>query len=126
MSPFGREIKPGVWVDEGAQIHGRARIMAPAYLGCGSTIREDTLVTRSSNIESFSCIDYGTVIEDSSILTNTYVGIWLDVCQAVVRENQLFNLAHNVALEIADPSLIRTNVAVPKAPGGTFTRIGSA
>ncbi|HSZ64107.1 MAG TPA: hypothetical protein VK828_20080 [Terriglobales bacterium] len=124
--PVGREIRPGVWVDEGTQIDRRARIVAPAYLGCGSTVREDTLITRFSNIESFSFVDYGTVIEDSSILTNTYVGIWLDMCHAVVQGNQLLNLAHNVSLEIADPSLIRVNMAVRKEAKGNLAMIGCA
>lgn len=124
--PVGHEIRPGVWIDEGAQIDRRARIVAPAYLGCGSVIREDTLITRFSNIESFSFIDYGTVIEDSSILTNTYVGIWLDMCHAVVQGNQLLNLAHNVSLEIADPSLIRANMTVKKEAKGNLAMIGCA
>jgi len=126
LIPVGREMRPGVWVDEGAQIDRRARIVAPAYLGCRSTIREDTLITRFSNIESFSFVDYGTVIEDSSILTNTYVGIWLDMCHAVVQGNQLLNLAHNVSLEIADPSLIRVNKAVKKEAKGNLAMIGCA
>ncbi|MGA2353729.1 MAG: hypothetical protein ABSG02_04485 [Terriglobales bacterium] len=124
--PVGREIRPGVWVDDGVQIDKRARIVAPAYLGCKSIIREDTLITRFSNIESFSYVDYGTVIEDSSILTNTYVGIWLDMCHAVVQGNQLLNLAHNVSLEIADPSLIRANLAVKKEAKGSLAMIGCA
>jgi NDP-sugar pyrophosphorylase family protein len=124
--PVGHEIRPGVWVDEGAQIDRRARIVAPAYLGCGSVIREDTLITRFSNIESFSFVDYGTVIEDSSILTNTYVGIWLDMCHAVVQGNQLLNLAHNVSLEIADPSLIRANRALKKEAEGNLATVGCA
>jgi NDP-sugar pyrophosphorylase family protein len=124
--PVGQEIRPGVWVDEGAQIDRRARIVAPAYLGCGSAIKEDTLITRFSNIESFSFVDYGTVIEDSSILTNTYVGIWLDMCHAVVEGNQLLNLAHNVSLEIADPSLIRVNRAIKKEAKGNFAMTGCA
>lgn len=124
--PVGQEIRPGVWVDEGAQIDRRARIVAPAYLGCGSVIREDTLITRFSNIERFSFVDYGTVVEDSSILTNTYVGIWLDMCHAVVQGNQLLNLAHNVSLEIADPSLIRANMAVKKEAKGNLAMMGCA
>jgi hypothetical protein len=66
------------------------------------------------------------VIEDSSILTNTYVGIWLDMCHAVVQGNQLLNLAHNVSLEIADPSLIRANMAVKKEAKGNLAMMGCA
>lgn len=116
MRPSGKEIRPGVWVEAGAQIHRRARIVAPAYIGRGTRVREDTLITRCSNLESSCSIDYGTVIEDSSILTNSYVGIWLDVSHAVVKGNKLANVRRNVVLEIADPSVIREELAAAKKP----------
>jgi NDP-sugar pyrophosphorylase family protein len=110
IRPLGKEIRPGVWVDDGAQVHKRARIVAPAYIGRGSIVREDTVITRCSNIENLCYIDYGTVIEDSSVLTNSYVGIWLDVTHAMVQGNNLWNLPRNVGVEIADPSVVRQNV----------------
>jgi len=110
IRPWGKEIRPGVWVDDGAQLHKRARIVAPAYIGRGSIVREDTVITRCSNIENLCYIDYGTVIEDSSVLTNSYVGIWLDVTHAMVQGNHLWNLPRNVGVEIADPSVVRQNV----------------
>jgi NDP-sugar pyrophosphorylase family protein len=117
MRPLGKEIRPGVWVDDGAQIHGGTRIVAPAYIGSGSTIGEDSVVTRCSNIESNCYIDYGTVIEDSSILPNSYVGIWLDVAHTVVQGNKLWNLDRDVALEMHDPSVIRINTPISDAVG---------
>ncbi len=112
LRPSGKEIRPGVWVEACAQIHRRARIVAPAYIGRGVRVREDTLITRGSNLESSCCIDYGTVVEDSSILTNTYVGIWLDVSHAVVKGNKFANVRRNVVLEISDSMVIREKVAV--------------
>lgn len=109
LRPSGQEIRPGVWIDEGADIDKRARLVAPAYIGRGSKICEDTVITRCSSVESHCHIDYGTVIEDSSILTDSYVGIWLDVSHAVVRGNRLFNLGHDVTLNISDVSVLRQN-----------------
>jgi NDP-sugar pyrophosphorylase family protein len=108
LRPSGRETKPGVWLDEKAEIHRTARIVAPAYIGRGSKVQQDTLITRCSNIERDCCIDCGTVIEDSSILANTTVGIWLDVCHAVASGNKLLSLGHEVVVEISDPSVLRT------------------
>ncbi len=102
LSPKGREIKPRVWVDDGAQLHRRARVVAPAYIGRASSVREDTLITRFSNVESFCEVDYGTAIEDSSVLSNSYVGIWLDVSHAVVCGSKLLNLSRNATLNLAD------------------------
>jgi NDP-sugar pyrophosphorylase family protein len=117
LSPVGKEIKPRVWVDDGANLHRRARVVAPAYIGRASSVREDSLITRFSNIESFSEVDYGTVIEDTSVLSNSYVGIWLDVSHAIVCGNKLVNLSRNVTLNIADPSMLRKNIAVRKDMG---------
>jgi hypothetical protein len=114
MRPPGKEIRPGVWVEAGAQIHRRARIIAPAYIGRGAQVREDTLITRCSNLESSCYIDYGSVVEDSSILTNSYIGIWLDVSHAVVKGNKLANVGRNVVLNISDRNVIRENMAIAK------------
>lgn len=109
MRPPGVEVRPGIWIEEGAEIHRRARIVAPAYIGAGSKLREDTLVTRCSTIERDCYLDYGTVVEDSSVLANTHIGIWLDVCHSVASGNKLFNLERNVIIEISDPSVMRTD-----------------
>lgn len=114
VKPVGREVRPGVWVDEGVHIQKRTRIVAPAYIGRGSRVLEDTLITRYSNIESLCHIDYGTVIEDSSVLANSYVGIWLDVSHTIVRGNKLLNLSRDVVLEISDLSMLRELSAVSK------------
>jgi NDP-sugar pyrophosphorylase family protein len=112
LSPVGREIKPRVWVDDGVQLHRRARVVAPAYIGRASSVREDTLITRFSNLESFCQVDYGTVIDDSSVLSNSYVGIWLDVSHAVVCGSKLLNLSRNASLNVADASMLRRNIAL--------------
>jgi len=132
MCPSGREIRQGVWVEAGARIHRRARIVAPAYIGRGARVAEDTLITRCSNLESSCSIDYGTVIEDSSVLADSYVGIWLDVVHAVVKGNKLANVRRNVVLEISDPGVIREKLAVAKRatryslpPEGTHSRFAS-
>jgi len=109
VRPQGSEIRPGVWMDEGAQVHRRARIVAPAFIGRGSKIEQQCLITRGSNVESNCHIDYGTVVEDSSILSNTYVGIGLDITHSIVNRSQLLNLERDVLLEIGDPGLIRQN-----------------
>jgi NDP-sugar pyrophosphorylase family protein len=110
-SPYGHEIRPGIWLDAGAEVHRRARIVAPAYIGSGSKVLADTLITRLSSIERDCFIDCGTVIENSSILADTHIGIWLDVCHAVVRGNRMLSLGRDVMIEIPDPSLMRSTVS---------------
>jgi len=109
LRPSGREIKPGIWIDAGAEIDRGARIVAPAYVGRGSKVEEDALITRCSNIEKDCYVECGTVIEDSSILANTHVGIWLEVRHAVANGNRFLSLEHEVVLEISDSCVMRSN-----------------
>lgn len=114
--PSGRQMRPGVWLDEGAKIHRRARLVSPAYVGCNSEVQADVLITRLSCIERDCCIESGTVIEDSSILAGTNVGICLDVCHAVVHGSKLFNLERDVVVEISDERVMRS---APRSPFAT-------
>jgi hypothetical protein len=107
--PRGTETRPGVWVDDGAQIARGARIVAPAYIGREVRIADDCLITRCSHVESWSHVDFGTAVEDTSILTNTYVGIGLDLCHSIVDGDELLNLHHEVRLHISDPVVMRRN-----------------
>lgn len=109
LRPQATEIRPGVWIDESAQVNRDARIVAPAYIGRGSRVEAQCLITRCSNVESNCQVDYGTVVEDSSILANSYVGIGLDLSHSIVDGNNLLNLERSVTLEIADPCVIRPN-----------------
>lgn len=106
IQPPGQELKPGVWADEGARVHRRARIVAPAYIGKRARIEAGALITRCSSVERGSWVDYGTAVEDASILPNTYVGACLDVAHAVVCGNQLIALRREVAVEINDTALL--------------------
>lgn len=107
LRPRGTEVRAGVWIEPGAQIHKKARIVGPAFIGKGAKIGEQCLITRCSNVESNCEIDYGTIVEDSSILADTYVGIGLDVAHSIIRGETLLNLQRDVKLEIADPGMIR-------------------
>ncbi len=114
LHPDGYESRPGVWMSETAEVRRGARVVAPAYIGRGSKIEEQCLITRCSNIESNCRIDYGTVVEDSMILPNTYVGIGLDISHSVVSGSSLMNLERDVTLEIGDPGVVRHNRVLRK------------
>jgi hypothetical protein len=105
--PAGKQVRPGVWMDDGADVHRRARIVAPAYIGCQATVQADALITRLSHVERNCRVEYGTVVEDSSILENTTVGICLDVCHSVASGTRILSLERGVVVEITDPRVMR-------------------
>ncbi|MGA8540291.1 MAG: hypothetical protein WB566_12385 [Terriglobales bacterium] len=113
--PCGEKVRPGIWIADGAEVDRRARVVAPAYIGAGSKVLADTLITRFSVIERGCYIDCGSVIEDSSILPGTRVGIWLDVCHAIVEGSRILSLPRDVMIEISDPTIIRSLVPIRRA-----------
>jgi len=105
--PQAVEVKPGVWIAQGSEIERSARLVAPVYLGRHSKVADQCLITRGSNVESNSQVDYGTVIEDSTVLANTYVGIGLDLSHSIVQGDNLVHVQHGVRLKISDPVVLR-------------------
>jgi len=117
--PAGVEVRPSLWLADGAQVARSARLVAPAYIGRGVKITDDCLITRCSNVEANSYVDFGTAVEDSSILPETYVGIGLDLSHSLVYGSEIFNLHHDVRLRISDPVVLRKHTA--RAHGGRST-----
>lgn len=105
--PQGTEIRPGIWLGHGAEVERTARLVAPVYIGRASKIADQCLITRGSNVESNAKVDYGTVVEDSTVLSNTYVGIGLDLSHSIVDGDNLLHLQHGVSLKISDPVVLR-------------------
>jgi NDP-sugar pyrophosphorylase family protein len=104
--PAAAEIRPGVWIARGASVHPRARVLAPAFIGEGTRVRANAVVTRCSVIERRCDIGVGSVVEDASVLPYTSIGGGLDVMHAVAGSRRLASLEHDIAIEIADPRLM--------------------
>jgi len=107
IRPRGSEMKPGIWMDDGARVHRNARLVAPIYLGRYARVDSSAVVTRFSNVEREAYIGGGTVVDQASILPHTVLGRGLDVSRSVVHGNTLVNLDRNIVLKIDDPNLIR-------------------
>jgi hypothetical protein len=104
--PEGEQVKPGVWVGRGAQVHRRARVLSPAYIGAGARVRAAAVITRCTSLEHHSVVDCGTVVENVTTLPYTYLGAGLDVTHSVVGHSRLWNLKRNVEVEFVDARLI--------------------
>jgi hypothetical protein len=108
ITPAGRQVRPGLWVEKGARIQRGARIVAPAFIGRRTKVGAAAVVTRYSALEHHSKVDWGTVLEDTTLLPYTHVGPGLDVCHTVVGLNRLFHLVREVEVEIRDAHLVDT------------------
>ncbi len=106
IPPTGRQVKPGVWVGDGARIQRGARLLAPAFIGRRVKVRPAAVITRCSVIEHHSEIDCGTVVENSTVLPYTYLGAGLDANHSVLGLKRLSHLRRGVEVEITDPKLL--------------------
>ncbi len=106
IRPGGREIKPGVWIEQGANVHKTARLVAPVYVGFNTRINAGAVLTRFSNLEHDCNVGEGSLVAESSVLPHTNIGRGLDVSGAFVDGNDFFHLNRNVALRFEDPNLI--------------------
>lgn len=118
--PRGKEIRPGIWTDEGVRVDKQARLVAPAYLGRNTRVQPAAVVGRFSNLERDCLVGEGSVVANASILPRTTIGRGLDVSSALVEGGELVDLSRNVRLRIDDPHLI--SGAVPVAAYGSGMR----
>ena len=107
LKPRGREVRPGIWLDDGARVHKSSRLVAPVYLGRSTKIGPSAVITRFSNVERNCRVGWGTVVERASILPHSVIAGGLDVSHAVVDGNRWVDLERNLTVHIDDPNLIR-------------------
>jgi carbonic anhydrase/acetyltransferase-like protein (isoleucine patch superfamily) len=106
IEPVGEQVRPGIWLGARARVQHGARLLAPCYVGAYSRVRASAVITRCSAVEQHCEIDFGSVVENSSVLPFSYVGAGLDVCHSVVCNRRLLPLRRDVEIEITDSRLI--------------------
>jgi NDP-sugar pyrophosphorylase family protein len=109
LRPRGTEVREQVWLGKGTVIDPTATISAPAFIGDHSEVGASCAVVGGCSIERNCKIDYGTLIQESCILPDTYIGIALDVRRAIVAGPKMFPLNRNVEIKISDRRLVGNN-----------------
>jgi hypothetical protein len=107
LKPRGREVRPGIWLGDGARVHKSSRLVAPVYLGRSTKIGPLAVITRLSNVERNCQVGPGTVVECASILSHSVIAGGLNVSHALVDGNRWVDLERNITVHIDDPNLIR-------------------
>lgn len=106
IRPIGEEVRPGIWVSPTARVHRSVRLVAPCYVGPYARIRAGALITRATSLEHHAIIDCGTVVEASTVLPLSYVGVGLDLMHSVAGFNKIASAKHGAEVELEDRSLI--------------------
>jgi NDP-sugar pyrophosphorylase family protein len=125
IPPSGREIKPGVWVAEGARVHRTARLLAPCFVGARAKVRAASLLTRGSVAEHHAEIDCGTIVENSTVLPSAIVGAGLDAVQSVIGFRRIWNLHRSVEVEISDRQFVGALRSAPVRMVGSAAKMAA-
>jgi hypothetical protein len=128
--PVGKEVRPGIWLGDGARISSKARLLGPCYIGAHTKVRAGALVARQAAIEQNCEIDCGTVVENSSILPRTYLGPGLHVSQSVVSGSRLVHLGRNLDVELGETGLLgrtgpSSSLRILESLGSLFGNLGT-
>ena len=121
LRPIGTETREWVWQGADSEIDDSVTITGPAFIGERSSVGACCRVGAGSSIERDCEVDCGTVVEESWVRPNTYLGVALDVRRSIVGHSTLFHLDRNVEVEIGDHHLI--GPAAKPAP--RFAGLGS-
>jgi hypothetical protein len=113
LRPVGKEVRPGIWLDESSRVASDARLVAPVFIGRRTRIRAGAVITRGSAIEHHCSVDCGTVVENATLLPYSQVGPCLDLSHSVAGEQRIVHLKKNVTTEIHDGRMLNSLSASP-------------
>ncbi|HZQ68642.1 MAG TPA: hypothetical protein VFA68_09000 [Terriglobales bacterium] len=124
IRPVGCEVEPGFWLGEGARVDGSTCVVGPCYIGAGVRVRNACTISGNSAIEQQCEVDCGTSVDSCSIFPGTYVGMALNLRNAIVSGSHLFHLQRNVEVEIHDRRLIGARFATHRLMKSARTYLG--
>jgi NDP-sugar pyrophosphorylase family protein len=108
------ELEPGIWIAPNSIIHPSVRLTPPLFIGAGCRIGRDVELGPATIIGSNVVIDDGVTVQESTILSHTYVGQYLHLAQRVAHQSELIDGESGVNIEITDPWLLSgVKVALP-------------
>ena len=110
----GRQIAPGIWVGANHIIHRSARLSAPICIGDSCRIGRGVELGPEVVLESQVVIDDEATVQQSTILSRTYLGQFVHCDGRIVDKTRLTDIASATTVEVVDPFLL-TALQEPEA-----------
>jgi len=105
-----QEREAGGWVGPQAQIHPTARLMAPYWIGAGTTIGPGCQIGPHALIGADCVLEEDVRVDDSLILPRTFLGAHLDVSAKVIAGSTLLDRVTGTRVELRD-SFVASSLA---------------
>jgi hypothetical protein len=113
-----QEREAGGWVGPHAQIHPTARLLAPYWIGAGTTIGPGCQIGPHALIGADCVLEEDVRVDDSLILPRTFLGAHLDVSAKVIAGSTLLDRPTGTRVELRD-RFVASSLA-SDAPAGTW------
>lgn len=106
MTPeLEREIQPGVFIGHHCRISPKAELIAPCWVGSGSTV-EAARIGPHAVIGEGAIVSRRTRVANSYVLRDTFIGEHLSLDGVVAGESQLLDHRTGVAATILDAAIL--------------------
>lgn len=108
------EMQPGIWVGPNSIIHPTAQLRPPLFIGAGCRIGPNTELGPETIIGAGTVLDDGVTIQQSTVLSRTYIGQFLHLARRIAHGTDLIDIDTGINVQIADPWLLTAvNPALP-------------
>lgn len=115
VTPPGDQLSSGVWVAPGAQVHAKARLVAPVFVGPAAVIEQEVQVGPLASVEGPSRLERGARLVACTVFPGTRVGKATRWESALLYPDGWLDLATWPALARAsdNPSVLGTTYRPP-------------
>lgn len=101
-----REVSPGVWIGLRAEVHPRAQLVAPCWIGDYVRVAADAQIGPGAILDDRVVVDVGARVAESSIGPDTYVGKYVSVERSLASGATLVNWRNGSHVEVPDAFLL--------------------
>jgi hypothetical protein len=120
MRPVGMQKREQVWVGANAEIADSVRFISPVYIGARTIIRAGAIIGPFTSVENDCIVDYGTAVEHSTVLPQTYLAPGLLIRDSVVNGGYLEHLRWSAIADL-HPGRLGRKIERRRKPTPTFT-----
>jgi hypothetical protein len=97
-----RFLPPGTWIGPLAQVHPKARLIAPCWIGARARVGAGANVGPNALIGERSVVDDGALVRDAAVLAESYVGPKVNLHRMIAAGAVLLDAARGTRVTITD------------------------
>lgn len=101
-----REIQPGIWISRNVALHPTAKFEPPVYVGENSSIGRGVRLGPLAAVAGDCVVDTRSIIHNSVVFANSYVGEALEIQDAVVDRNRLINVRFGSEVTVTEDFIL--------------------